>query len=75
VFLTCCVSGHSSSSAAGSPQTQWIQSELKRDASVANRITVYHVPMYPSKRAYTYYRTQKLRETWAPIFDEYVFKL
>lgn len=37
----------------------------------SNRLTVYHVPLYPSNRNFLNADSVLLRQYWLPIFDEY----
>lgn len=61
-------SGHT---ATHESQAEWIRGELTRFDDVTHTAAIYHVPLYPSHRSYFGHYSEKGREYWAPLFDEY----
>ncbi len=52
-------------------QAAWLDAQLTAHRHVPHRIAVYHVPLYPSHRAYDGSSSVKGRQTWLPIFDKH----
>ncbi len=52
-------------------QAAWLDARLKARARFPYRMAAYHVPLYPSNRAYDGAGSVKGREAWLPIFDKY----
>lgn len=55
----------------GGEQARWLATEMASDKDLRYRFAVYHVPMYPSHRAYEAENSAASREHWLPIFDEH----
>ncbi len=53
------------------PQTEWMQRTLSRRQGVTHVFPVYHVPGYPSHRSYDGAVSQRVREHWVPLFEQY----
>jgi hypothetical protein len=62
-------SGHLSDH--GGQQAEWLDAQLFAHRHVPHRMAVYHVPLYPSHRAYDGGSSVKGREAWLPIFDRH----
>lgn len=52
-------------------QRSWLEKILHEKAEVPFCFAVYHVPAYPSYRAFTNKRSQKIRKQWVPLFEKY----
>lgn len=52
-------------------QSQWLESQLKKDKNVLNRFCIYHVPAYPSVRYQGSTISSLIRRYWVPIFEKY----
>lgn len=52
-------------------QAAWLDAQLAAHARVPYRMAAYHVPLYPSNRAYDGAGSVKGREVWGPIFDRH----
>lgn len=52
-------------------QTQWLEKTLQDRVDVPNKFALYHVPAYPSARAFTYKHSVTVRNAWTPLFDKY----
>lgn len=52
-------------------QAAWLDAQLAARARVPHRMAAYHVPLYPSNRAYDGGGSVKGREVWLPIFDRH----
>jgi purple acid phosphatase-like protein/calcineurin-like phosphoesterase family protein len=52
-------------------QVPWLEAQLKATADVPFTYAIYHVPLYPSHRAYEGDYSQRGRTFWGPLFDEY----
>lgn len=52
-------------------QAAWLDAQLTAYRHVPHRFAVYHVPLYPSHRAYDGSASVKGRQTWLPIFDQH----
>ena len=62
-------SGHAA--AHDGAQAAWLDTQLAAHAHVPHRMAAYHVPLYPSHRAYDGAGSVKGREAWLPIFDKH----
>jgi hypothetical protein len=62
-------SGHLS--AHGGDQTDWLSQMLAARVDRPNLFTVYHVPAYPSHRDFEGKYSERAREHWVPLFDQY----
>lgn len=67
-------SGHSAS--VDGEQKDWLVEQLKEankpgPSYRANRMATYHVPAYPSIRAFDTPLSVIVRENWVPVWDEY----
>ncbi len=49
----------------------WDRSQLEQHVGLANKVALYHVPMYPSSREYDAHNSALLRTHWLPLFDWY----
>lgn len=56
-------------------QTDWLKSTLAARQDVAFKLPIYHVPAYPSVRAYGDKVQTLVRETWTPIFEQHGVQL
>lgn len=50
-------------------QSSWLKSVLEDRRRIVNRIAVYHVPAYPSIRAFDNEWSSAIRRHWVPIFE------
>ncbi len=50
-------------------QSDWIANQLSGASNVDLRLAAYHVPMYPSHRAFDGAPSPALREAWLALFD------
>lgn len=50
-------------------QTAWLRRTLASRTAVPHLFPIYHVPGYPSVRAYDAGNSTQVREHWAPLFD------
>ena len=55
----------------GGEQAAWLDAQLAADADVPHRFALYHVPLYPSHRAYDGGGSVRGREAWGDIFDRH----
>ena len=55
----------------GGAQAAWLDRQLAADAAVPHRFALYHVPLYPSHRAYDGENSARGRAAWAGIFDRH----
>jgi hypothetical protein len=62
-------SGHLSSH--DGEQAAWLDEQLSVHRSAPHKFAVYHVPLYPSYRAYDGAGSVKGRQSWLPIFDQH----
>jgi len=62
-------SGHAATHAGD--QTYWLDSELESFKNVRHRMAFYHVPMYPSVRAYGGILSDHGRKNWLAVFDKH----
>jgi hypothetical protein len=51
-------------------QTDWLSRTLADRLGVPHVFAVYHVPAYPSVRAFNYWVSAKVRKHWVPVFEE-----
>jgi hypothetical protein len=58
-------------SAHDGEQAAWLDAQLTAHRDVPYKFAVYHVPLYPSHRAYDGSASVKGRQTWLPIFDKH----
>ena len=52
-------------------QTEWLRDALRQRATVPYVFPVYHVPGYPSVRAFEGSTSVLVREHWAPLFERF----
>jgi hypothetical protein len=52
------------------PQTDWLRGTLASRKNIPWIVPVYHVPAYPSHRAFSGAVSQAIRANWTPLFDE-----
>lgn len=52
-------------------QTGWLESMLAERQDRTHLLPVYHVPAYPSHRAYSGHTSTRVREHWVPLFEKY----
>lgn len=52
-------------------QTAWLNEALKERKERKWKFALYHVPAYPSVRAYSGIRSAKIRKHWVPLFEKY----
>ena len=57
--------------AHGGEQASWLDAQLATDAAVPHRFALYHVPLYPSHRAYDGGMSVAGRAAWGEIFDRH----
>ena len=55
----------------GGEQAAWLDRALAADADVPHRFALYHVPLYPSHRAFDGGGSVRGRTAWAPLFDRH----
>jgi len=54
----------------GGKQKQWLKEKFSQYKDKKFKFTMYHVPLYPSARDYTYGLSVDGRNNWLKIFDE-----
>ncbi|TVP76809.1 MAG: metallophosphoesterase family protein [Gemmatimonadales bacterium] len=52
-------------------QTDWLEETLAARVDVPHVFPVYHQPAYPSVRSFGNSGSQRVREFWSPLFEEY----
>lgn len=52
-------------------QAAWLDAALTEHASVPFTAAIYHVPLYPSHRAYDGSGSARGRQHWGPLFDKH----
>jgi len=52
-------------------QAAWLDAQLTAHRNVPHKFAVYHVPLYPSHRAFDGASSVKGRQVWLPIFDKH----
>lgn len=52
-------------------QTVWLEKTLHERVQVPFKLALYHVPAYPSARAFDNKRSTSVRNFWTPLFDKY----
>lgn len=52
-------------------QAEWLDAQLSAHRNYPHRMAVYHVPMYPSHRAYDGSGSTNARLAWLPLFDKH----
>lgn len=52
-------------------QAEWLDAQLSAHRNVPHQMAVYHVPLYPSHRAYDGGGSVQGRRAWLPIFDRH----
>jgi len=52
-------------------QATWLETQLAAHAEFPHRMAAYHVPLYPSHRAYDGSGSVQGRKAWLPLFDKY----
>ena len=52
-------------------QARWLDSTLAARAGTRHLLAVYHVPAYPSVRAYDGARCAEIRAAWVPLFERH----
>ena len=62
-------SGHTH--AISGTQTHWLKTTLKESTSYPYKLAVYHIPAYPTSRAYSDKNPKLVRKHWAPLFGQY----
>ncbi len=55
----------------GGAQGAWLEEALRSAAHVRHKVELYHVPLYPSHRAFDGSESRLGREHWAPLFDRH----
>lgn len=55
----------------GGEQAAWLDAQLTAQRKVPHRFAVYHVPLYPSHRAFDGAGSVAGRKAWLPIFDQH----
>lgn len=50
-------------------QTAWLSKALQERTARKWKFALYHVPAYPSVRAYSGVRSAKIRKHWVPLFE------
>ena len=55
----------------GGAQTEWLQRTLADRSDVDHVFAVYHVPAYPSVRAFDGGKSPLIRQHWVPLFDRW----
>lgn len=51
------------------PQADWLRTTLEARRSVPHLFPIYHVPGYPSVRAFEASNSTAVREHWSPLFE------
>lgn len=52
-------------------QSQWLKQSFQISSAVKNKLALYHVPLYPSFRDFDEEGSQKGREAWLSLFDQF----
>jgi hypothetical protein len=52
-------------------QAHWLYHALEARQGMPHKLAVYHVPAYPSVRAYNSDTSPQVREFWVPIFENF----
>lgn len=52
-------------------QAEWLESSLKEREAKPYKFALYHVPAYPSVRAFDNKRSVKVRQFFVPLFEKY----
>ena len=52
-------------------QAEWLDGLFEEQGDAPHKMAIYHVPMYPSHRAYEDERMVRARTHWLPVFDEH----
>ena len=52
-------------------QTEWLARVLAERTHIPHVIPIYHVPAYPSVRAFDGGTNIRVRQLWSPLFEEY----
>lgn len=52
-------------------QTEWLKQTLEERVDKPIKFAVYHVPAYPSFRPINGITSQKIRQNWVPLFEDY----
>jgi hypothetical protein len=66
-------SGHTNT--VGGKQTAWLAGTLQQRRDVPHVFPIYHVPGYPSVRAFEEKYSAQVREHWSPLFDQFGVKV
>jgi hypothetical protein len=61
-------SGHTHS--ISGTQTEWLKATLKDSKPYPYKLAVYHIPAYPSNRAYKDKNPKLIRKHWTPLFRQ-----
>ena len=68
-YLSLVLLNSAHTAAVGGAQTEWLDGELAKRAAVPYVFPVYHVPGYPSVRAFAAGNSTEIRTQWAPLFE------
>lgn len=52
-------------------QAEWLRNELAKASQSLHRFAFYHVPAYPSVRAFHAKESTMIRRHWVPLFERY----
>lgn len=52
-------------------QAKWLKTSLEEREGIKWKFALYHVPAYPSVRAYSGIRSAKIRKHWVPLFEQH----
>lgn len=53
-------------------QTEWLKSELQKQANILHRFVLYHVSAFPSVTYFRHsVRSRDIRRHWVPLFEQY----
>ena len=55
----------------GGTQAAWLDAEMEADLAFPHHFAVYHVPLYPTVRAFEGGGSVAGRDAWLPIFDKH----
>jgi 3',5'-cyclic AMP phosphodiesterase CpdA len=58
------------SSPVAGAQSRWLAQALSQRAGVPFLFPIYHVPAYPSVRAYSGTTSARIRQHWVPLFEQ-----
>ncbi len=74
-YLTVLLLNSDHSSPVIGAQTEWLRRSLEQRPGVPFVFPIYHVPAYPSVRAFSGTTSARIRQHWAPLFETHGVRL